>query len=113
MDWMRIFEDGLRSGIGLVAAVFALTAVGLNLQFGYTGLANYGQAGFLLVGAYGAAISVDQWGLPLGVAFFVGIGAAIGLGLAARSPDAAAAGRLPRDRHDLGRGDPAHRRELA
>ena len=73
MDWMRIFEDGLRSGVGLVAAVYALTAVGLNLQFGYTGLANYGQAGFLLVGAYGTAIAVDKWDLPLWVAFLVGI----------------------------------------
>ena len=81
MDWMRIFEDGLRSGIGLVAAVFALTAVGLNLQFGYTGLANFGQAGFLLVGAYGTAITVDKWDLPLGVGFLVGVAAAVVLGL--------------------------------
>src|SRR5262245_2169221 len=78
---MRIFEDGLRSSLGLVAAVFALTAVGLNLQFGYTGLANYGQAGFLLVGAYGTAIAVDKWDLPLWAAFLVGIGAAVLLGL--------------------------------
>ena len=45
------------------AAVYALAAVGLNLQFGYTGLWNFGQAGFLLVGAYGTAIAVEQLGL--------------------------------------------------
>jgi len=78
---MRIFEDGLRSGVGLVAAVYALTAVGINLQFGYTGLANYGQAGFLLVGAYGTAIAVDKWDLPLWVAFLVGMLFAVVLGL--------------------------------
>lgn len=78
---MRIFEDGLRSGVGLVAAVYALTAVGINLQFGYTGLANYGQAGFLLVGAYGTAIAVDKWDLPLWVAFIVGMLFAVVLGL--------------------------------
>jgi branched-chain amino acid transport system permease protein len=81
MDWIRIFDDGFRSSIGLVAAVFALTAVGLNLQFGYTGLANYGQAGFLLVGAYGSAIAVDKWDLPLGVGFLIGVAAAVVLGL--------------------------------
>ncbi len=48
----------------MIAAVYALAAVGLNLQFGYTGLLNFGQAGFLLVGAYGTAIAVDKWGLP-------------------------------------------------
>ena len=81
MDWGTIFEDGIRTGIGVTAAVYALTAVGLNLQFGYTGLANYGQAGFLLVGAYGTAIAVDRWELPLWLAFFVGMAAAIVLGL--------------------------------
>lgn len=81
MDWTRILEDGLRSGVGLVAAVYALTAIGINLQFGYTGLTNYGQAGFLLVGAYGTAIAVDKWDWPLWAAFIVGVLAAILLGL--------------------------------
>ena len=81
MDWMRIFEDGFRSGIGLDAAVYALTAVGLNLQFGYTGLTNYGQVGFLLVGAYGTAIAVDKWDLPLRVGVPGRCAAAVVLGL--------------------------------
>src|SRR5262245_21963056 len=77
---MQIFEDGLRSSLGLVAAVFALTAIGINLQFGYTGLANYGQVGFLLVGAYGTAIAVDKWNLSLWLAFLVRVGASVLLG---------------------------------
>ncbi len=81
MDWTRILSDGLRSGLGINAAVYALAAVGLNLQYGYTGLMNYGQAGFLLVGAYGTAVTVDQWGLPLPLAFLFGIAAAVGFGL--------------------------------
>ena len=60
MDWSIIFEDGLRTAFGIIAAVYALTAVGLNLQFGYTGLMNYGQAGFVLVGAYGMAIFIYE-----------------------------------------------------
>ena len=81
MDWSIIFEDGIRSAFGILAAVYALTAVGLNLQFGYTGLMNYGQAGFLLVGAYGLGIVVYEYDLPLWAAFLVGCLCAVALGL--------------------------------
>jgi branched-chain amino acid transport system permease protein len=81
MDFEKIISDGLRAGLGMNAAVYALAAVGLNVQFGYTGLWNFGQAGFLLMGAYGTAIAVDSWGLPLGLAVLVGIGASLLLGL--------------------------------
>jgi len=81
MDWTRILSDGVRSGLGMNAAVYALAAIGLNLQYGYTGLWNFGQAGFLLVGGYGTAIAVHSWGFALGWAVLVGVGAAIALGL--------------------------------
>src|SRR5690606_31579181 len=51
-----------------------------NVQFGYTGLLNFGQVGFLLVGAYGTAISADA-GVPLPLAFLIGVAAAVALGL--------------------------------
>jgi branched-chain amino acid transport system permease protein len=81
MDWVRILSDGVRSGLGMNAAVYALAAIGLNLQYGYTGLWNFGQAGFLLVGAYGTAIAVNSWGLGLGWAVLVGMAASVLLGL--------------------------------
>lgn len=43
--------------IGPATAAFAIAAIGLNLHFGYTGLLNMGQAGFMLLGAYGFAVS--------------------------------------------------------
>ena len=72
--------DGLRSALGIPAIAYALAATGLNLQFGYGGLINVGQVGFLLVGAYGTAISVDQ-GASLLVGVGVGITAAVLLGV--------------------------------
>jgi neutral amino acid transport system permease protein len=81
MDWTRILSDGLRSGLGMNAAVYALAAIGLNLQYGYTGLWNFGQAGFLLVGGYGTAIAVHSWGFGLGWAVLVGVAASVALGL--------------------------------
>jgi branched-chain amino acid transport system permease protein len=80
MDWSQIFIDATRSAVGVPAAAFALAAIGLNIHYGYTGLLNFGQVGFMLVGAYGAAITVDQGGsLWLGV--LVGVLAAVLLGL--------------------------------
>lgn len=81
MNWSAILGDGLRSAIGVNGAFYALAAIGLNVQYGYTGLMNYGQAGFLLVGAYGTAIAVHQWTLSLPIAFLVGVLAAILFGL--------------------------------
>jgi neutral amino acid transport system permease protein len=75
-----ILVEGLRAAVGVPAAAYALAAVGLNVQFGFTGLLNFGQVGFLLVGAYGTAITASR-GLPLPLAFLCGIGAAVVLGL--------------------------------
>jgi neutral amino acid transport system permease protein len=57
-------------------AAFALAAIGLNIHFGFTGLINMGQAAFLLVGAYGFAISLVN-GLPLGLAVLIGLAAGL------------------------------------
>jgi neutral amino acid transport system permease protein len=74
------FQDAVLAGIGIQAAAFALAAVGLNLQFGYTGLLNFGHVAFMLVGAYGAAITVNEGG-PLWLGVLVGVAAAVTLGL--------------------------------
>jgi neutral amino acid transport system permease protein len=74
------FQDAIVAGIGIQAAAFALAAVGLNLQFGFTGLLNFGHVAFMMVGAYGTAITVNE-GAPLYVAVPVGILAAVVLGL--------------------------------
>jgi branched-chain amino acid transport system permease protein len=37
-------------------AIFALVVIGLNVQWGYTGIFNFGVVGFFMVGAYLAAI---------------------------------------------------------
>lgn len=80
MDFGQVFSDAARAAIGVNAAAYALASIGLNVQYGYTGLLNFGQVGFLLVGAYGTAITVDD-GAPLWLGLLVGILAAVGLGL--------------------------------
>ncbi|WP_062354786.1 branched-chain amino acid ABC transporter permease [Herbidospora yilanensis] len=70
MDWTLIFSRAVEAGIGSEAIIYALAAIGLNVQFGYTGLLNFGQAGFLAIGAYAIAVTVATFGLP----FFLGVG---------------------------------------
>ncbi|WP_298226635.1 branched-chain amino acid ABC transporter permease [Gryllotalpicola sp.] len=81
---VQLLTDAGGSLVSAVTAAFVLAAIGLNLHFGYTGLINIGQAGFMLLGAYGFAITVEYSGdfwLGLLVAIVVAIIAALILGL--------------------------------
>ncbi|MFM2182262.1 MAG: hypothetical protein RJB61_556 [Actinomycetota bacterium] len=71
MDWGLILELTLKAFFGLDAVVFIIAALGLNVQFGYAGLLNFGQAAFMAAGAYGLGMSVNYWGVSWwwGVAF--------------------------------------------
>src|ERR671927_66007 len=71
----------LKAGLGFQAIFFCLLAIGINVQFGYTGLLNFGQIAFALLGGFGIAISVSKWGLPFWVGVVVGLAAAIVLAL--------------------------------
>jgi neutral amino acid transport system permease protein len=71
MDWGFILERTFSTMFGVEVMVFALAAVGLNVHFGYTGLLNFGQVGFLAAGAYGLGVSITffQWNFMVGVMF--------------------------------------------
>ncbi|MGP3984798.1 branched-chain amino acid ABC transporter permease [Streptomyces sp. KR80] len=77
MDFSVILSDALRAGFGPIAAIYALAALGLNLHFGYTGLLNFGQVGFMLVGAYGLAITVATFGGPMWAGVLAGVACGI------------------------------------
>ena len=80
MDWMQILSAGVLAMIGPITAGYALSTIGLNLQFGYAGLLNFGHVAFMLVAAYGMAMTVEYGG-PLWLGIIVGIAAAVLLGL--------------------------------
>ena len=77
MDWGLIFGQSVVQGIGVQAVIFALAAIGLNVHFGYTGLLNFGQAGFLAIGAYGVAVTVVTFGQSLWLGVLVGVVGAV------------------------------------
>lgn len=76
MDWADITTDAIRTALGFQTAYYALAAVGLNLQFGYSGLMNFGYVASLTAGAYGAAIPLDH-GAPFWVGILCGLVAAL------------------------------------
>jgi branched-chain amino acid transport system permease protein len=77
MDWGNILSNSLRAAVGLDAVAYALAAIGLNMHFGYTGLLNFGQVGFMAVGAYSIAITVNQLNLSMWMGLPIGILAAV------------------------------------
>ena len=81
MDWSNVLSQAFTQGIGVQAVIFAIAAIGLNVQFGYTGLLNFGQAAFLAVAAYGLGVSIAFAGLSIWVGLLVGIAAAVLLAL--------------------------------
>ncbi|MDI6452004.1 branched-chain amino acid ABC transporter permease [Peloplasma aerotolerans] len=60
--------------------IYMIVGLGFTLLLGYAGLASLGTAGFIGVGSYVVAFSLGKLGLPLLVAFIMGIVIAIILG---------------------------------
>ncbi|MEM8828224.1 MAG: branched-chain amino acid ABC transporter permease [Cyanobacteria bacterium P01_G01_bin.19] len=64
----------------IYVGLYSLFALGLNLQWGYAGLINFGHVAFMTVGAY-ATVLLNSQGFPLILAIAVGIAIAALLGL--------------------------------
>jgi len=58
--WSSGFAWVIILGVLIKAAVYAVSAMSLNLEFGYTGMLNFGQVGFMLVGGYTFALLVPH-----------------------------------------------------
>jgi branched-chain amino acid transport system permease protein len=73
------------TSVGVLAATYALVALGLQLNVGFTGIVNFGAAGFMAVGAYTMAIltidtGISFWlSLPLSILVTMAFGLIVGL----------------------------------
>jgi len=56
----------------ITACVYAIFAMGLNLQWGFTGLLNFGHIGFMAIGAY-TTVLLSIHGIPLVLAIVIGM----------------------------------------
>jgi branched-chain amino acid transport system permease protein len=68
-----IASFGFWSFVGIVAGIYTLFALGVQVQFGFAGLLNFGQVAFMGIGAYTMAILVVKEDLNMWVAAGCGI----------------------------------------
>jgi branched-chain amino acid transport system permease protein len=73
MEWSSILNNTASALFGIPTIAYALAALGLALHFGFSGLLNFGIAGFMAIGAYGYAISSLSFGWPWYIGMLVGV----------------------------------------
>jgi len=67
--------------VGVVAGIFTIFALGLQVQFGFTGLLNFGHVAFMAVAAYTMAILIVKVGWPMWASALAAIGMAMAFGV--------------------------------
>ncbi|MCL4289370.1 MAG: branched-chain amino acid ABC transporter permease [Thermoleophilia bacterium] len=67
--------------VGVVAGIYTIFALGLQLQFGFTGLLNFGHVAFMAISAYTMAILIVKVEAPMWAAAPAGIAVAMVFGL--------------------------------
>ena len=68
-------------GVGVLAGIYGIFTLGLQLNVGYTGIFNFGQAGFMAIGAYTAGILTVKESWPIWAAIIAGTLAAMTAGV--------------------------------
>ncbi|CAN5485414.1 hypothetical protein BH10ACT2_BH10ACT2_12580 [soil metagenome] len=85
LNWQLVATATLTAVFGVDAMYFAIAAIGLNVQFGYAGLLNFGQAGFMACGAYAIGMTAHYWqisfwwGIPMAIAYATVFGLIMGI----------------------------------
>lgn len=69
------------TSVGIIAATFVVFATGLQLNVGFTGIQNFGQVGFMAIGAYAMALLTAESGWSFWLSLPVAIAAAIAFAL--------------------------------
>ena len=76
------FTDlGFWTGVGILAGTYTIFALGLQINVGYSGIVNFGQAGFMALGAYTMGILVVEAGWSVWLALPASIVVAVSFGL--------------------------------
>lgn len=74
------FSPGYLVSLIIFISIYALFGLGLNLQWGFTGLINFGHVAFMAVGAY-TTVLLSLQGVPLFIGALIGAALAALLGL--------------------------------
>jgi branched-chain amino acid transport system permease protein len=66
--------------------IFAIVSLSLNLEYGFTGLGNFGKVAFFLAGAYTYAILMERTAIPFYLALIMAMLVSAGIGLLVSLP---------------------------
>src|SRR5258708_9099419 len=72
-------------GVGVIAGIYGIFVLGLQINVGFTGLLNLGQAGFMSIRAYTMGMLVTAagwslwWAMPLALLLAVAAGGLVGV----------------------------------
>jgi branched-chain amino acid transport system permease protein len=69
------------TSVGIIAGIYTIFTLGLQLNAGFTGIQNFGQAGFMAVGAYAMVIFITDTGLSFWLAMPAAMLVSVGFGL--------------------------------
>ena len=69
------------TGVGILAGIYTIFATGLQLNVGFTGIQNFGQAGFMAVGAYTMALLVNDRDVSFWLAMLIAIAVTVAFAL--------------------------------
>jgi branched-chain amino acid transport system permease protein len=67
--------------VGVVAGIFTIFSLGLQVQFGFTGLLNFGHVAFMAIGAYTMAILIVRVELSMWISALIAIAVSMLFGL--------------------------------
>jgi len=73
------------TSVGILAGIYTIFTLGLQLNVGYTGIFNFGQAAFMAIGAYSMAVLVTEYSmsfwlsLPISILITIAFGLLVGL----------------------------------
>ena len=68
-------------GVATLTGLYMIAILGLSILTGFTGLFSMGHAGFMAIGAYTSALLTKTFGLPVLAGVFMGMLAALAIGL--------------------------------
>lgn len=63
VEFSALTDAGFWTGVGVLAGTYVLVALGLQLNVGFTGISNFGQAGFMAIGAYTMGVLTLETGI--------------------------------------------------
>jgi branched-chain amino acid transport system permease protein len=86
VDFSALSDLAFWIGVAVFAGTYVIVALGLQLNVGYTGMSNFGAAGFMAIGAYTMGVLTLDTGIPFLLTLPLSMLAAMAFGIVVGLP---------------------------